>query len=52
MVIMHTGAPVTSGDASGIMGGSPRNDPRIDDGLNWPGPYSWYHESVYVDVPT
>ena len=38
--IMHTRAPVTSGDDSGIMGGSPKNDPRTDDGLNWPGPYS------------
>ena len=50
--IMHTGAPVTSGDDSVIMGGSPRNDPRMDDGLNWMGPYSWYCESVSMDVPT
>lgn len=32
--IMHTRAPMTSCDDSGIMGGSRRNDPRMDDSLN------------------
>ena len=32
--MMHTGAPMTSGDDLGIMRGSPRNDPIMDEGLN------------------
>ena len=48
--IMHIGALVTSIDDLGMTGGSPRNDPRMDEGLNWLGPYSWYHENAFVDV--
>ena len=50
--IMCTEAPLTSGDDLGITGGSPRNDPRIDGVLNWPGPYSWYYVSVSEYVST
>ena len=32
--IMHTRAPVISENDSGMTGGYPRNDPRVDDGLN------------------
>ena len=32
--IMHTSAPKISGTPSGIIGGSPWNDPRMDDGFN------------------
>ena len=49
---MHTGVPVTSGDDSGIIGGSPRNDPRMDDDLNLLGPYSWYRVRTSADVST
>ena len=40
MDIMHIGAAMVLGDTSGIIGGSPRKGPRMDDGLNWLGPYS------------
>ena len=49
---MHTEAPVTSGDDSVIIEGSSRNDPRMDDRLNWPGLYYWYHERASKDVST
>ena len=50
--IMHTRASTNSDDDSGITGGSPRNVPRIDDGLNWLGPYSWYREGMFIAVST
>ena len=48
--IMHTRAPVTLGDDSGMKGGSPSNDPRMDDGLNCLAPYYWYREIASTDV--
>ena len=50
--IINTEAPVALSDTSGIIGGSPRNDPKMDDGLKWPGLNYWYHESMSVDVST
>ena len=49
--IMHTRAPVISTNDSVMTGGSPRNDLRIYDGLNWPGPYSWYRVSFQQMCP-
>ena len=50
--IMHTRSPVKFSNDSGIIGGTPRNDPRMDDSLNWPRPYSWYRERASEDVST
>ena len=48
--IMHIVSPALSKNPSGIIGGSPRIDPMMDDGLNWPGPYSWYCVRVLATV--
>ena len=50
--IMHTRAPVISADYSSMTGGSPRNDLRMDDDLNWLGPYSLYLVIISADMST
>ena len=50
--IMHTGAPIIYGVASSMIGGSPINDPRIDDALNWLGPNYVYCMSGFMVLST